>query len=173
MKKLLFSLMFAVSISASCQILTIKNSSFNDSIPVLSGSEQWIDVKDSVVVDSSGLARLFCANVDTSGQALFNEVISTETMQDFYLHPQNSDGTFRVYFDVPWFFTDGFFILNYNFSGSVRIGRVATALSLPTLSPSIPNHTKTYLTLSGQVTTEPHGIIIEQTQTTRKLVYFP
>jgi len=166
--------LLGLTFGAFAQNQLIDSCSIDPTHEVDFGSRQWIDIDFTnqpptngwvVVLISSD--SLFTTNVDTIFEFGYNYFL--------IFAPQTIDGMRRAKFNLP----DNYPTLDFYLCVNSRInsfarGRFGTSsTSLPTLTPSIPNHTRTYYTLGGQLTTDPHGIVIETTPTTRRLVYLP
>jgi len=165
-----------LTFGAFAQNTTIVRASFSRDTAVLHGSNQWIDVSYDDMVQDSGNLTVFITHFSANlGFTFFRyDTLLCVNYRDFWnTAQQNSDGTRRAFFTLPNSYPYEQFLINVNYSINWHGGIFGQPLSLHTLAPSIPNHTKTYYTLQGQLTTDPHGIVIEQTPTTRRLVYLP
>lgn len=179
MKKLLLILFiaFSLKVSASGQY-TIINSSFNDSVPVALGSQQYIDViwkrKDYVGDDS---LRVLVFNYATQGTSkpiyktvyrMKCEISSSggDTIPGVYFLalPLNADSVSRrVYFTMPDTFPGGKFSVwtgsnNYSYG----LFPSTTGINTPFFQSKEVKQIN-YYNLNGQIITNPMGFYIKQT----------
>lgn len=171
MKKL-FTIIALITMffSANSQNLyKITSSSFDTLNPVLSGSEQWIDVKCDLPYGEQLTVYCFSSTSINNANVITKILLS---QNDLYFEslPSNLDSSKRIYFNVPWDIQTGYFSIVTNFfSQGVALGKVIFATSVIELT-STPSQIKyTYTNLLGQSTTQLKGLLIRSDQ---RLVYF-
>jgi hypothetical protein len=170
MKKLLLITVAAIlSLTALSQnIYKISGASFNTTNSVLSGSEQWIDVKCDLPYPSS--FTVYCLSSINLDSIASTNLLIYESSFYFENLPSNLDSSKRIYFNVPWDLHSGYFAIITNLvNQGVVLGKVTYATSLPELTTT-PTQTKyTYTNLLGQQTTNLKGLLI---CSDKKLIFF-
>lgn len=148
----------------------IKSDSFSDSINVGYSSRQWVDIDFTNQAPSNGIVVVI---IDSDSLFQSADTLFIDNYNHFVLTaPQTYNGESRAKFSLPDSFpTSNFYVcVNYRVNGFVKgTFREHSLSSLPTLTLSAPIQSKTYYTLQGQITTDPHGLVIEYPA--RKLVY--
>jgi hypothetical protein len=169
MKKL-FIITFALLLNTalfSQNVYTISNASFDTLNPVLSGSEQWIDVNCNLPYPDYFV--VYCLSGNLNGNVVNNTLIYQSSTY-FENLPFNSDGSKKIYFTVPWFLETGYFAIVTNLvSDGTALGKVIFATSLPELTTTPTQKKYTYTNLLGQQTTNLKGLLI---RSDKRLIFF-
>lgn len=168
---------FGLSIGLFAQPTQIIDKSWTDTVYL--GSSQWVEVTPDLSLSNGGSMSLVIMHWNPNWSFTGIDTLFFSDYRDFTNNtPPQLNGNYRVHFTMPSQYHYSEFTIiacnQWTFApGTFASPPTTPPSSLPTLTPSIPNHTKTYYTLQGQLTTDPHGIVVETTPTTRRLVYLP
>lgn len=108
MKKLIFVFLLA-SFHANAFFVDVVGSSFNTTDPITLGSSQWVDIKINGSVSTSDSIKIYIAHNEGVKQTLLTKIFSKRYFNDFEFTPKNTDGTYRIYFNIPDNYTNGSF----------------------------------------------------------------
>lgn len=161
MKKLLLFLLSTIAISTNAMYIDVVGSSFNSIDPVELGSSQWVDVKLVGSLSTSDSIRLFIMHMEGTKHSLTTKVYSKRYFMDFEYLPKNTDGTYRVYLELPISYPIGDFILT-GLSPTKVSGKIGepNGIEDEMAAPRGEIEKTEYYDLNGRAVENPTGIYI-------------
>jgi hypothetical protein len=161
-------------LTAKALNFTIVNGSFDETISVAQGSEQYVDVTISGSYTSSSTLRVFISheNGTSSGSNLL-ELLNEQFSTYYFSLPENPDGSRRITFNLPTNYITGTFFITVNLTTSKRFGildDMPTAILSKT--EALNKYNTSFYTLTGIKTIFlSEGFYIMITGSRKEIVY--
>ena len=166
---LVFLALIGLTLGAFAQPTQIVAKSWTDT--VYHGSPQWVEVTPDLSLSNGGSMSLVIMHWNPNWTFTGVDTLFFSDYRDFTNSTTPElNGNYRVHFIMPSQYHYSEFTIIACGQWTFAPGTFASQpSSVPTVTPSLPAHTKTYYTLAGQLTTDPRGLVIEYPA--RRLVY--